>query len=545
MQSVHKFRSYLAKELRVPQEKIRFTVKDVGGGFGTKGAQSYPETALAALFARKTGLTIKWTSTRTEDLLESSPDRDQYCDIELACDKDRKIVALRANIESDIGVMGTFNISLPHTIMLLPGAYEIPSVKIKGTCYVTNKVPIAPVRGAGRPEACFFIESAIDVMAQKLAIDPLDFRRRNVVQPYNFPHDNGAGVTYDSGNYPLLLDTLAKAASYKEGPRKFARSVNPALEYKSSKELSGRGVCLVIEDTGAQLFENANLLATKNGKVLIGTGSSPHGQGLDTTLAQLCSSELGIPIEKFSLAWGDTDLIPQGLGTFASRSISVGGSAVLQACRDLKSIMVTRAADVLARQPAALTYKNGWIIDSLNGALLLSFEELLAKIGDISLSAKFTLSALPVASGAQYCELRIDAETDKITIDRILVVDDCGRVINAAIVEGQIQGGLVHGIGGALYEEILYDDNGQPSASNLLDYTIPTAEIAPSLEIIHIETLSPVTLSGAKGVGESGTIGAYPVIFNALNDALSRSGKNLHFAPATPEQVLRALGSTK
>lgn len=538
VQSAHKFRNYLAKELKVPVESIRFIVKDVGGGFGTKGAQSYPEFALAGLFARKTGFAVKWVSTRMEELLESSPDRDQYCEIELACDASAKLIALRANIESDVGVLGTFNISLPHTISLLPGAYRIPNVKIRGTCYATNKVPTGPVRGAGRPDSGFFIEFAIDSMARKIGLDPIEFRKRNVVMTGDFPYDNGAGMTYDSGNYLLMLETLERDSSY-DG-KKNDRVIE---QYDRAKKLKGTGVSLIVEDTGAQMYENATLLVSKSGNVVIATGSSPHGQGLETTFAQLCSEDLGVPIKKIKVVWGDTDIVPQGLGTFASRSISVGGSAVLQACKDLQRLLVSKAAELLQRYPAELKFEKGYICDSKNNDELVGFEELLSKIGNVQVTSKFTLEALPVAAGAQLCELNVDVETGVVSLERLVVVDDCGRVINPAIVDGQIHGGLVHGIGGALFEEITYDKEGKPSATNLMDYLVPTANTIIIPEVGHLETKSTVTLNGAKGVGESGTIGAYPSIFNALNDALSTIGKEIHIAPATPEHLHKLIKS--
>src|SRR5487761_80045 len=271
VQSVHKFRGYLAKELRVPAGKIHFTVRDVGGSFGTKGAQSYPEFLLAALFARDTGLTIKWTSTRTEDLLETASDRDQYFEIELGCDENGRLLALRANVTGDVGAMGTFNIMMPHTIMLLPGAYKIPNVHIIGTCYVTNKVPAGPVRGAGRPDAIFFIENAMDVMAKKLNLDPLEFRRRNVILPNDFPYDNGAGCVYDSGNFPLLLDTLSKATSYTElvGDRKGQKGTQSLRRTGAEKSLRGIGVSMLLEDTGAQLTESEKIVASEDGELTV------------------------------------------------------------------------------------------------------------------------------------------------------------------------------------------------------------------------------------------------------------------------------------
>ncbi len=543
VQSVHKIRSYLAKELRVPAAKIHFKVRDVGGGFGTKGAQSYPEFLLSALFARDSGLTIKWTSTRTEDLLETASDRDQSCEIELGCDENGRLLALLANVTGNVGVMGTFNIMMPHTIMLLPGAYKIPNVHITGTCYVTNKAPAGPVRGAGRPDAIFFIENAMDAMARKLNLDPLEFRRRNVILPHDFPYDNGAGCIYDSGNFPLLLDTLSKVTSYSElvGDRKGTQSI-PGTRDKS---LRGIGVSMLVEDTGAQLTESEKIIATQDGKLTVISGSSPHGQGHETTLAQVCSEELGIPNDRISVVWGDTDSVSSGIGTFASRSAATAGSALIDACRELRSKIIDKASELLKMKKEDLDFKHGKVIETVSRRELMSFEELMKRAGTIEASSNFSLIGLPFGSGAHLCQLLVDQETGVIEIERLVIVDDCGNVVNATIVDGQIHGGVAHGIGGAIYEELAYGPEGQVLNSSLIDYTIPTAMEVPSMEVYHIHTPSPFTLNGAKGVGESGTLGIYPAIFNALNDALAKVGAELHTAPATPEAVFSALRDAK
>ena len=259
VQSANRLQAYLSQELKMPKEKFHVIVKDVGGGFGSKGAQSNPENALACIFSRMTGLPVKWVSTRTEDLLETAPGRDEYCDIELACDAEGKFVALRANIETDAGISGTLSVMAGLTLRLIPGAYKIPNLDLKSTVYVTNKAAFGPVRGAGRPEACFFIERAVDILAKELKMDPIDLRRRNIILPEEFPYDNGAGFVYDSANYPLLLDTLEKSGNYREMVE-WKEKFNRESRQKNSSAVAGVGICTEIEDTGSQFTETARLV---------------------------------------------------------------------------------------------------------------------------------------------------------------------------------------------------------------------------------------------------------------------------------------------
>ncbi|MGI0086182.1 MAG: xanthine dehydrogenase family protein molybdopterin-binding subunit, partial [Nitrososphaerales archaeon] len=279
VQSAQRLQGYLASELQLPKGKFHVRVMDVGGGFGTKGAQSYPEYALACIFSKDAGVSVKWTSTRTEDLLETASGRDEYCNIVLACDHNGKILALKADLESDAGVSGTLSIMAGISLKLIPGSYRIPNLDLKATAYVTNKGPLGPVRGAGRPEACFFIERAVDLMARKISIDPIEFRRRNAILPGEFPYDNGAGFTYDGGNFPLLLDMLVKSSDYSDLIESRSSAYGKFRQGEAS--VTGIGVCLEVEDTGAQLNETARIVFEKSGSVKVFTGSSPHGQGLE------------------------------------------------------------------------------------------------------------------------------------------------------------------------------------------------------------------------------------------------------------------------
>ena len=550
IQSSHFVQVAVSTELKVPQSNIHVIVNDVGGGFGGKGSVSYPEFSLACIFARRTGLAIKWTSTRTEDLLETSQGRDQFCDIELACDENYKITALRARIEVDVGVSGRLIKIVNNTVNLLPGVYKIANIDIQGVCYVTNKTPTGPVRGNGRPEAAFFIERAIDIAAQELGIDPAEFRQRNLIQPKDFPYATGTAFTYDSGNYPFILNTLLKSAGYEDLERS-KRAWNAAAHGTDKTEFAGLGLAVVVEDTGAELWETGHIVITPpDGKVIIYTGSSPHGQGQETTLAELCARELGLSRSRISVVWGDTEAIPSGVGTFGSRSIVAGGSAVIKASRELKKQILAAAAELYHERPEKICIQNDSIIvtsaPDTNTRKVESFSNFLKRVGiGFEAFAEFRLDSLTFASGAHLCALVVDSETFRTRITKYIVVDDCGKVINKMIVDGQIQGGVLHGVGNAILEELVYGDNGQPLATNLLGYTIPTSLDSPDVEVISVETPSILSLSGAKGVGESGTIGALPAVFNALNDALLAFSKTrLDSAPATPNAIYTALRQT-
>jgi aerobic carbon-monoxide dehydrogenase large subunit len=540
VQSANRLQNYMSTELQIPKEHLHVIVEDVGGGFGSKGAQSYPENSLAIILAKRTGLPVKWVSTRTEDLVESGAGRDEYCDLVLACDKEGKILALKANVECDGGVTGTLGRMVVLTMNLMPGCYKIPNLDLKGTLYATNKGTIGPVRGAGRPEAAYFIERAIGMMAQKIGVDPFELRRRNLIQPNEFPYVNGSGSTYDSGNFPKLLDVLAEGSSYDDLLR-WKKQVNQT----KNGIFAGVGISIEVEDTGSLLTETTRVVLDKQGFVKVYTGSSPHGQGLETTLAQLCSQELGVGIDRVKVVYGDTALIPAGIGTFGSRSIATGGSSAVDASRKLKSLVLERFGELTGKESNTLDVKDGTIWSKASGDALMALPELINKleVNDLSASSEFKLNALTYASGANLCCILLDAETGKFKITNYVAADDCGRIVNEAIVNGQVHGGVVHGIGGSIYEQLVFEADGHLMSSNFLDYTIPTAVECPAIEVLHVETPSTITLNGAKGVGESGTMAAYPAIINALNDALTQIGPGMQFnvPPAIPEKVLSAI----
>lgn len=544
VQSTFRLRDYLSNEMKVQPDKVHSIVHDVGGGFGTKGAQSYPEPLLVCVFAKRTGMRIKWTSTRSEDLFETAAGRDQYCDVTLSCDDNGKFIALRARTEADVGVSGTLSIPVINSLTLIVGPYKIQNIDLEGTCHLTNKAATGPVRGAGRPEGVYFMERAIDIMADKLALDPFEIRRRNLIGPDEFPYDNGSGGVYDSGNFAMLLDKLEHSSHYEELKR-WRKAIN-----EHGEELAGIGVCLEIEDTGAQLKETARVTLTRDGEVLVVTGLSPHGQGLETSLAQLASKELGIPIERVTVTYGDSSSLPWGVGTFGSRSMAVGGSSVVDACRKVKADLLKKAAELNRVDENKVSIEAGELFVESGGSTvtrtkLESLSSVLEKVGPIEAYSDYQLKSLPFASGAHLCALTIDRSTGKVKVKNYVAVDDCGVVINSTIVDGQLHGGIIHGIGGSLLERVTYDEEGQLLTTNFLDYTIPTAlDIPESIETEHVETPSPLTLNGAKGVGESGTIAAYPAVMNAINDAIRNVAKaELNIAPAYPEDILKAIRS--
>ena len=597
LQSVHGLQRTLASELGLPRQSFHVRVVDVGGGFGSKGGASYPWPLLACLFARRTGLPVKWTASRSEEFLEGAPGRDEYCDVTLACDGDGRIVALRGEIECDVGVSGT-QVHMPSVSMwTMTGPYEIPNLDLRVTSYVTNKMPIGPVRGAGAPEGCYFIERAMDAMARKIGLDPLELRRRNVVGPERA----------DGMDYQALMDALVRSSDYERvlrwrdgvnaafgregasGPRVLA-GVGVALRGESEEEddeeeewsppptaagsgqegPSGPGAPGVSKGPGQPQegpdhpggaaprwsreelsfnSEFARVVPHAGGDVTVFTGSSPHGQGHETTLAQLVADELAVPLGRIRVVWGDTDLVPAGIGTFGSRSAATGGSSVVDASRKVKEALLEIASRALGVDARSLAIEGGAVVDASRPGgreAVSTIAEVLAREGrrEVSADSKLALDSMGYSCGAHLCALLLDAESGKVSeISRYVVVEDCGRIINEAIVDGQVRGGIVHGIGGALLERLQYDECGNLLTRSFSDYCLPVSAGTPEIGVFHTVTPSTTSLNGVRGVGESGTIGSYGAVMNALNDALARASRSItvNAAPAVPCSVFEAL----
>jgi carbon-monoxide dehydrogenase large subunit len=598
VQSVHGLREQLASELQTSESKFHVKVMDMGGGFGSKGSQSYPEPLLACLFSRLTGLPVKWTATRTEELLEAASGRDEYCDITLASDKEGRLVAVKANVECDVGVTGTQNHMSQLSLWTMLGPYNIPNVDLHLAVYATNKMPIGPVRGAGAPEGCYFIERAMSILAEKIGIDPLELRRRNLSAKKNPARNRKPSGQAD---YIQLINDLIKHSRYEE-LLKWKRDLNAKFKQQGpshSNLVAGLGVSIraggsesdeeesngdsgqwnsqektehwqrdeTASNQGVESGESsspsqarpdespieldftseyARVTWQSDGKVTVYTGSSPHGQGEETTFAQLASEELQVPLDEVTVVWGDSVRVPYGIGTFGSRSAATGGSSVVEASRKLKAQLIAKASEVTGVGADVLAIHDGTLVNTTQPNVKLPTpREILEKLGltEISAESAYKLSSMDYSSGVHLCALTLDVELGKVKIVKYVLVEDCGRMINRTIVEGQLHGGVVNAVGGALFEKLAFDDQGNLLTSTLADYSIPAALDSPNVEVFHEVTPSTITLNGAKGVGESGTIAGYAAVMNALNDALSqvRPGAQVNLAPATPDSILAAI----
>jgi aerobic carbon-monoxide dehydrogenase large subunit len=503
-QDQHRQIANLARVLKRPRERLRVIVPDVGGAFGSKGVPA-PETAAVALCAIALGRPVKWIESRTESSLATYQGRGADVDLELALDEEGRILALRARYVADLGAY-----LYPTTVVpaltgarLLTGCYAIPAVDVEACGVATTKVPTGPYRGAGRPEAAYAIERLVDIAAAELRCDPVELRRRNLIGREEFPYETPLGFTYDSGDYEGALDAAIALARV---PQARARQERARREGR----LVGIGVALYVERVGPG-WETAAVVIGPDGDVVCRIGSTPHGQGHETTFAQIAAEELGVEPADIEVHWGDSAEIPSGMGTFASRSVTVGGSALLLAARAAR-----------ARLEAGET-------------------------PPLETAARFELPGPVFSSGAYVAVVEVDRETAEVRIERIAAVDDCGRVVNPLLAEGQVLGATVQAIGECLYEQTGWNDDGQPLAVNLYDYHLPTAYAVPPIASELRETLSPLNPLGAKGVGEGGSIGTPAAIANAVADALRPLGIRHVDPPFTPARVwaaMRAAGAS-
>ncbi|MFQ5951290.1 MAG: xanthine dehydrogenase family protein molybdopterin-binding subunit, partial [Candidatus Geothermarchaeales archaeon] len=437
------------------------------------------------------------------------------------------------------------------TPRMISGCYRIRNVEGEVVGVFTNKAPIGPYRGAGRPEATFAIERIIDRLASKLRIDPAEIRRRNFIQPGEFPYKTATGVTYDTGDYNAALDEALKLVGYEELRRERHR-------LRKQGRYIGIGLSAYVEITGGGSgdWETARVRVEPSGQVTVYTGVSPHGQGEETSFAQICADALEIPVEAVTVRLGDTAEIPEGVGTFASRSIMIGGTAVLEASREVRDKAMKLGAYFLGVESREVIMDGGVVRVRDDTGRTVSLGEI-AEVAQgpdrlppgtepgLDATSVFAMKGMAAPFGVHVAVVEVDLETGVVRVKKYVAVDDCGTVINPVLVEGQIHGGAVQGISQALFEEVVYDERGQLLTSSLMDYTLPTSREAPHIVSERTETPSPLNPLGAKGVGEMATIGSTPAIANAVDDALSPLSVTISSVPCTPEVVWKAIQRTQ
>jgi aerobic carbon-monoxide dehydrogenase large subunit len=518
-QDSHRQLAGLAAVLDRPEESIHVIVPDVGGAFGSKGPPA-PEAVLVAAAAMTSGRPVKWAEDREENFVASYQGRGVEADVELALDDDATILAVRARIWADLGgyLMPTTAIPAHTTAMLMCGVYDIRAADVELIGRRTNKAPTGPYRGAGRPEAAYFVECTVDLAARELGIDPLELRRRNLIR--ELPYRSALGWTYDSGDYARCLDMAEEL-------------VEP--ERRSDDErVVGTGFGMYVERAGG-LFETADAELLPAGRVLVRSGSSPHGQGHDTTFAQLAAERLGVAVEDVELRFGDSKEVPRGVGTFASRSVAMGGSAVVQAVEALKLECLAAAARLLDVGEDELEWADGGV--SASDGRDVSLRALAGAEPGIRGSARFS-SDLVFSSGAYGAVVEIERATGRLRVLRLAAVDDAGTIVNPLLAEGQVIGGTAQGLGQCLVEEAAYDEEGNPTFASFVGYSVLTAAEMPPVVTAFVESPSPLNPLGAKGIGEGGAIGTPGAVANAVAAALGGARVD---PPFTEEKLWRAL----
>ena len=542
-----------------PEHKLRVVAPDVGGGFGSK-IYVYPEDATVVWAVRKIGGAIKWTSDRSEAFLTDAHGRDHETKAELALDKDGKFIAMRVSTLANLGgYMSLFSSAVPTYMYatLLAGQYTTPLIYAEVKTVFTNTTPVDAYRGAGRPEATFIVERLVEMAARELGIDPAELRKRNLIQPDQFPYQTPVVHNYDIGDYEASLDkamTIADSAGFA------ARRD----QSKANGKLRGLGYCNYIEACGIApsaavgalgggvgLWESAQVRFNPTGNVTVFTGTHAHGQGHETAFAQVVSEQLGVPTENIEIVHGDTDKGPFGMGTYGSRSIAVGGSAIVKAGEKIIAKGIKIAAHMLEASEDDIEFTEGnFTVAGTDKAMNIAEVAFAAYVPHnypegvepgLDETAFYDPLNFSFPSGTHICEVEVDPETGTVEIVNYVAVDDFGTLINPLIVEGQVHGGIVQGVGQALTENTTYDDNGQLITGSFMDYCIPRADDVPSFTVETTETPSPLNPLGVKGCGEAGAIAAPAAVMNALTDALGTENIDM---PATPQKVWRAAQAT-
>jgi carbon-monoxide dehydrogenase large subunit len=544
----HLIRSHISEMLGLPLENVRVVVPDMGGSFGTG---VYGEDALIPFLALALRRPVRWVEDRRENLAVTRHGRDQVHDLELAYDVDGRILALRDRFLVDAGAYNAYAITVSYNAAShLRGQYAIDCFDIEGLNVLTTKAPVSPVRGAGRPEAVFALDRALDLVAADCGLDPADVRRRNLIpaveipRPMGMPYRDGAEMVYDSGDFPAQLDQALTAFGYEEWRERQAA-------YDAPGRKLGIGISSYVEGSGYGPHEGAIVRLDVRGNVRVVTGAKPHGQGLETTLAQICADELGVDVELVTVSSGDTSAIQYGIGTFASRSAVTAGSAVGIASQRLREKVFEVAGVLLDSDPGDLDLADGEI--SARGGERVSLAEVAEAAApgprnrlpagmEPGLEAQYYFQPPTVtfASGTHVVAVEVDEETGFVRVLRYQTVDDCGQMLNPTIVEGQIQGGVAHGIGTALFEESVYDEDCQLLTGSYMDYVLPTAVEVPAIDVGHQECRSQLNPFGIKGCGEGGAVSPPAAIANAIADAFRPRRVELNRVPVRPENVLEA-----
>ncbi|PJK29861.1 xanthine dehydrogenase family protein molybdopterin-binding subunit [Minwuia thermotolerans] len=544
--------------LQIPEHKLRVYSPDVGGGFGSK-IYHYAEEAIVTVAAKVLGRPVKWTSDRTEAFISDAHGRDHVTKVELAMDKEGRFLALREQTLANMGAyLSTFAPSIPTYLhaTLLAGQYTTPAILAEVKAVFTNTVPVDAYRGAGRPEATYLLERVIDLAADEMGMDPVEIRRKNFIQPDQFPYATPVALTYDTGDYEATLTAALKAADWDgfEARRE---------EAKRKGKLRGIGIACYIEACGiapsniagalgarAGLYECATVRVNPTGSIQVMTGSHSHGQGHETTFAQVVADRLGIGLDQIDIVHGDTNKIPFGMGTYGSRSIAVGGAALSNACDKIVNKATKIAAHLMEASADDVVFENG--------SFKVTGTDKQVAFGDVALTAyvphNYPLDELEPGleetafydpknftfpAGTYVCEVEIEPQTGAVEIVSFHASDDFGNVINPMIVEGQVHGGLAQGIGQALLENTVYDNEGQLVSGTYMDYCMPRAYNFPNFTVDHQVTACTHNPLGVKGCGEAGAIGSPPAVINAIVDALKDYGVSHIDMPATPAKIWR------
>jgi carbon-monoxide dehydrogenase large subunit len=533
-------RSQVADSLGLPEEKVRVIAPDVGGAFGAK-LMTYPEQAVLGAVVRKLDRPVRWFEFRSENMVAMSHGRAQVQDVALGATRDGKLVGLEAEVVADSGADAGLGAALPgYTMLMSSGVYDIPKIRFHVSSVLTNTTVVSAYRGAGRPEAISMVERAMDLLALELGMDPVELRRRNFIRG-PFPYTTAAGALYDSGDYERALDLAVEAAGYQE-----LRREQKARRERGDRVQLGIGVSCYVEMTAVQLTsELGSARVEANGSVVVTVGTTASGQGHETAYAQLVSSLLDVPIENVTVVQSDTGMVRSGDGTYGSRSLQLGGSALRGACIELVDAARAEAARRLeAAGDDIVRFEGGRFGVKGVPDSALGWADL-ASTATLAVEREFEQDGQTFPFGCHIAVVEVDVETGHSSLVRHIAVDDCGTVLNPMLVEGQIHGGVAQGVAQALYEEFVYDAEGNPLTTSLTDYAIPSIGEIPFIETVSMETPTPLNPLGMKGVGESGTIGSTPAVQNAVIDAVSHLGVRHIDMPAHPMRVWEAIRAAR